>query len=147
MLTTRPQTELELAGRLRLSVTRLARRLRQESAAGLTPSQTSALATIDRHAGLTPSELAVAERVQRPTATRVIAALEQAGLAQRAADPADGRSSRVHVTPEGAALLSRLRSRKEAYLARRLATFAPEDLATLERAATLLERLFDDEPR
>jgi DNA-binding MarR family transcriptional regulator len=145
MLTTaRTADHLELATRLRLAVTRLARRLRQESADGLTPSQTSALATIDRCGGLTPSELATAERIQRPTATRVIAALEQARLAERTADPDDGRSATVQLTPHGTQVLAALRSRKNAYLARRLATMTADELATLERAAPLIERLIED---
>jgi DNA-binding MarR family transcriptional regulator len=142
MLTTVP--DLELAGRLRLSVTRLARRLRQESAEGLTPSQTSALATLDRCGPLSPSELAAAERIQRPTATRVIAGLEQAGLAERIADPEDRRSTSVKLTPQGRKMLARLRSRKNAYLAQRLAVMRPDELATLERAAELIERLIED---
>src|SRR5437867_6858813 len=80
----------ELAARLRLGITRTARRLRQEAGTDLSPSQTAALSTIDRHGPLTPSELATLERVQRPTATRIVARLEGAGLVQRAADPADG---------------------------------------------------------
>jgi DNA-binding MarR family transcriptional regulator len=146
---TQPQTTTaiseELAGRLRLAVTRLARRLRQQSAEGLSPSQTAVLATIERHGPLTPSELARIERIQRPTATRVLGALIERGLVARAADPADGRSSRVSLTRAGAALLRRGRSRKNAYLQRRLRRLAPADVEVLERAAEVLERLLEDE--
>ena len=65
----------------------MARRLRQEAGAELSPSQTAALATIEKHGPLTPSELANRERVQRPTVTRVMGRLEEAGLIARAADP------------------------------------------------------------
>src|SRR4029079_11849815 len=121
----------------------MARRLRQQ-APDLTPSQTAALATIERHGPLTPSELAVRERIQRPTATRVIARLEEAGLVERTADPADGRSSLVSLSAEGRALLKKLRANKDAYLARRLEALDPEELAALERAADILERVLAD---
>ena len=137
--------DLELAPRLRLAVTRLARRLRQQSGEGLTPSQTSALASIERGGALSPIELAGIERIQRPTATRVIASLEAAGLITRAPDAADRRISRVSITREGTAVLKRGRSRKNAYLARRLRHFEPGELATLERAAELIERLLPEE--
>jgi DNA-binding MarR family transcriptional regulator len=135
----------EIAARLRLSITRTARRLRQEAGTDLTPSQAAALATIDLHGPLTPSELAAIERVQRPTATRIVARLEQEGLLDRAADPHDGRSSIVGVTPRGRALIARLRTRKNAYLAKRLRTLDDDDVATLARAAEILERLQDGE--
>src|SRR5256885_2212419 len=80
----------------------------------------SAGAVIERHGPLTPSELAACERIQRPTATRVLARLEEAGWIDRASDPADRRSSLVSITPEGRELLRRLRTRKDAFLARRL---------------------------
>ena len=133
--------ELEIAARLRLAVTRLARRLRQQSADGLTPSQTSALASIERHVALTPSELAAIERIQRPTATRVLTGLEQAGLVARAPDPIDRRVVRVTVTRAGATVLKRGRQRKNAYLARHLRRLEPDELETLARAAELIERL------
>jgi DNA-binding MarR family transcriptional regulator len=144
MLTTAPP-DLELAARLRLSVTRLARRLRQQTAEGLTPSQGSALATIERHGSLTPSELASVERIQRPTATRILGALVEQGLVSREADAEDRRSARVTITREGAALLRRNRSRRTAYLARRLERLDAEQLQTLERAAELLELLTADD--
>ncbi len=143
---TASQTDLgELAARLRLAITRTARRLRQEAGTDLSPSQTAALSTIDCSGPLTPSELAALERVQRPTATRIVARLEEEGLVERAADPADGRSFIVSATSEGRALIRKLRTRKNAYLARRLRDLDTEEVATLARAAEILERLQDGE--
>ena len=142
-------TDLDVAARLRLAVTRLARRLRQESGEGLTPSQTSALASIERHGALTPSELATIERIQRPSATRVLGALSERNLIAREADASDRRVSRLKITREGAAVLKRGRSRKNAYLARRMRDLDADELDTLARAAELIERLLegDDERR
>ena len=137
-------SHVDLAARLRLAVTRTARRLRQEAGTDLSPSLTAALATVERHGPLTPSELAHCERVQRPTATRIAARLETEGLVARTGDPTDGRVTLLSATPEGIALLRELRTRKNAYLARRLHDLPAEDLAALERAADVLERLLDD---
>ena len=134
-----------LAGRLRRAVARTARRLRQEAGGGLSPSLNAALATIERHGPLTPSEVAARERIQRPTATRVLARLEEAGLVERTADPGDRRSSLVAVTADGRALLRTLRTRKDAFLAGRLERLGPEDRAAIERAVAILEGLLEDE--
>jgi DNA-binding MarR family transcriptional regulator len=145
MLTTPPIADV--AGHLRLVVTRTARRLRQEAGVELSPSLLSALASIDRHGPLTPSELAAHERVQRPTITRVLARLEELGLLERAPDPADRRSSLITASAEGRTLLRRQRSRKDLYLARRLDTLPADEVATLERAAAILERMLDEKGR
>ena len=137
--------DAELPARLRLVVTRLARRLRQESSSGLSPSLTAALSTLERYGPLTPSELAARERVQRPTATRILAGLDAAGLIVREPDPSDGRVTRVRVTPAARTLLRRLRGRKTADLARRMRRLEPEELVTLEQAAGILERLLGEE--
>jgi DNA-binding MarR family transcriptional regulator len=135
----------DLAVRLRLAITRTSRRLRQEAGTGLSPTLTSALATIDLHGPLTPSELAARERVQRPTATRLVARLEELGVLQRASDPTDRRSSLLSVTPEGHALMEEMRGRKTAYLARRIEKLDPEERAALDRAAVILEGLLEDD--
>ena len=135
----------DLAVRLRLAITRTSRRLRQEAGTGLSPTLTSALATIDTHGPLTPSELASRERVQRPTATRLVARLEELGVLQRAADPTDRRSSLLSVTPEGHALMEEMRGRKTAYLAHRIEKLDAEERAALDRAAAILERLLEDD--
>ena len=119
--------------------------MRQQSGEGLTPSQNSALASIERNGALTPSELASIERIQRPTATRILNGLLDAGLVTRETDATDRRIARVKVTREGAAMLQRGRSRRTAYLARRLQRLDPEELEVLERAAELIERLTEDD--
>lgn len=136
------------AARLRLAIVRTARRLRQEAAgvAGdLTPTSAAALASVERHGPLTPSELAEIERVKRPTATRTLRVLSEAGLVDRAPDPADGRSALVSVNAAGRERLRRLRSRKNAYLARRMRDLPAADLETLDRAAAILERILEVE--
>src|ERR1700733_4799163 len=149
-----PKTDTSLtdsAARLRMGIVRTARRLRQEAAAeatGLTPTSTAALATIERHGPLTPSELALAERVRRPTVTRTLGCLEREGLVERTPDPADGRSSLVSVNGAGRERLRRLRGRKNAYLARRMRDMPAADVEVLERAAEILEGMLesDDAP-
>jgi DNA-binding MarR family transcriptional regulator len=135
----------QLASRLRLAVARTARRLRQEAGGGLSPTLSAALASIDNHGPLTTSELADRERIKRPTATRLIASLEQDGLVARTSDPSDGRSSLIATTPEGRDLMRTLRTRKDAYLARRLAKLTAGERETLARAADLLERLLEED--
>jgi len=135
-----------LAAHLRLAIARTARRLRQEAGGGLSPTSAAALATIGRFRYLTPSDLAARERIQRPTATRLIARLEAEGLVERMPDPADGRSCLLSLTSEGESLLREIRTRKDAFLADRLRRLPAEDRATLRRAAELLEGLLEDEP-
>jgi DNA-binding MarR family transcriptional regulator len=130
-----------LAARLRLAVTRLARKLRQEAEPGITPSMLAALSSLDRHGDLTMRDLCTAEQVQPPTMTRIVAALVDAGLVTRTPDPSDGRVAWVRLTPAGAKLLDRSRRRKEAYLARALGRLDAREIAVLEDATAILDRL------
>ena len=145
MTTTTVQTDTQLASRLRLAVMRLARILRQKAQDQITPSQLSALVSVERDGPVTLGELAGLESVQPPTMTRIVVALEEQGLVLREADPADRRIARVHVTTAGRKLLERNRSRKTAYLASRMRGLSAEELEVLECAAGLLERMTADE--
>src|SRR5918995_5533291 len=136
-------SDAELATQLRFALARTARRLRQEAHTGLSPTLTAALATVERCGPLTPSELADAERVRRPTVTRMLGHLAGAGLISRTPDPADGRSTLVAITPAGAALLAEGRTRKDAFLSERLDGLSPADRETLARAAAILEGLLE----
>lgn len=131
----------ELAGRLHLAVTRVARRLRQEADAELTPSQISALATVSRHGPVTLGEIAELERVAPPTVTRVISKLEGDGLVTRREDPEDRRVALVASSPAGERLLGRARRRKVAWLVEHLESLDPQERERLAAAAEILERL------
>jgi DNA-binding MarR family transcriptional regulator len=143
--TTPPADDRDLAQGLRLTVTRLARRLRKEADAGISPSMLSALSTVERGAPLTIGELATAEGVQPPSATAVVGRLLEAGLVTREADPLDGRVYRLGITRDGLRLLERSRSRKTAFLARRLNRLDPAEREAHSRAVPLLDQILEDE--
>jgi DNA-binding MarR family transcriptional regulator len=131
----------EIAARLRLSATRLARRLRQESGAGLSPSQQSALAVIANHGPLTLGALAEHERVAPPSITKVVTKLESDGLVVRTPDPGDRRVCRVAISPQGAALLEESRRRKTAWLAARISELDSDRQRRLSDALDVLDEL------
>ncbi len=133
-------TEL-LAADLRVAVARLARRLRQQTGVEITASLLSALWSIETLGPVTLGDLAGAEQVQPPTITRIASRLEESGLVVREVDRADRRVMRVRLSGEGRRLLERTRSRRTAYLAKRLRSLAPEELGVLGRAAPILQRL------
>ena len=134
----------EVASRLRIAVNRLNRRLRREALGGLSPAQASALGSVHRHGGPTLGELAALEQVQPPTVTRIVAALGEAGMVTRVPDATDRRIVRVRTTPEGERVLARIRTRKNAFLRRRLDQLgAPEQQQATELVA-LLEHLLEE---
>jgi len=139
--------DAELASRLRLAVTRLHRRLRQQSAGGLTQSQASALASVGQLESPTLGALAARESVQPPSMTRIVAALEGLGHVTRVVDPADRRVARVTLTDSGRDVLQRSRSLKNAFLADQLRRLSPEDRHGVGELTVLLERLVAGDDR
>jgi DNA-binding MarR family transcriptional regulator len=137
----------EVAARLRLSTTRLARRLRQEATTGHTPSQMSALATIANHGPMTLGALADHERVAPPSITKVLAKLEGEGLVERTTDPTDRRVTHVTATKAGRSLVDESRRRKTTWLAARLRELPDDDLAGICAALDALEHLVAVEDR
>lgn len=144
--TSRAGDAAELAAQLRVSVTRLSRRLRQQADAGLSPSQLSALTAVWRHGSMTLGSLAEYERVAPPTVTKIVAKLEADGLLARTVDPNDRRVARVAVTPAGDALLGAARQRKTAWLSGRIAQLDADQRRRLADALDVLDDLTNDEP-
>jgi DNA-binding MarR family transcriptional regulator len=136
-----PDETAELAGRLRLAVTRLARQLRQTADSDLSPTQASVLATVSASGPLTLGELAELERVASPTITKVIGLLHDKGLVDKRTDREDRRFVRVSLTATGDALLERNRARKTAWLARQLQDLSPAERDQLLAATDVLEHL------
>ncbi len=140
----------DVAAKLRMAIVRTGRRLRQEAAtesAGLTPTATATLATIERHGPLTPSEAGRDRAGQAADDDADAGPPGREGLIERTPDPTDGRSSLVSVNAAGRERLRRLRGRKNAYLARRMRDLPADEVATLERAAEILDRMREGEPR
>jgi DNA-binding MarR family transcriptional regulator len=141
------QTDAVLATAMRISISRLARRLRVErlglggTETVLSDIQLAALAALARHDSMTPGELAEHEKVQPPSMTRVIAVLEERGLVKREPHATDRRQVVLTVTDEGRDVVQRVRRRREAWLAQRLQELTDSERATLLAAAPILEKL------
>lgn len=131
----------ELAGRLRIAINRLHRRLRQEALGGLSPAQASALGSVNRLGSPTLGELAAVEQVQPPTMTRIVAGLGEAGMVTRITDDTDRRSARVRITPTGTKSLERIRTLKNAFLTRRLGELNDAERANASELIDLLDHL------
>lgn len=138
-------THAETAARLRVVIARLARQLRQHSPGGLTPSQWSALAMVDAHGPLRIGDLADREGVSAPTATRVVASLEELGLLSRASDPADRRTSYIALTPEGREKLESIRRSQSTQLVQRLSEMPAQDVRQLVELLPVLESLLTED--
>lgn len=140
-------SDAQVVATLRLAVTRLSRRLRQQSADPVvTPTLLSALSTIDKQGEVSLGRLAALESVQPPSITRVVVRLEELGYVVREVDSNDRRSVQVSLTETGRERLLRARSAHTAYLAERVAELSAEERKILRLVAPILERLSEDEP-
>ena len=145
MTSNRRRGDERLAAELRLVVMRLARRLRQQAPADVTPSMLSALTVVERLGPITLGDLAGFERVRPPTMTRIVARLEDDGLVEREPDESDGRVTRLRLSSTGRKLIAKNRTRKDAYLADRLRRLSPRERSRLQAGIRVIQRLLDEE--
>lgn len=137
-----PSRDLDLASALRIPVMRLARRLRAERTdRSLTLTQLAVLSTLSRHGAMTPTALAAHERVQPPSITRTVTALESYGLVGREAHPSDRRQHVIVLTRAGRDLVTETARRRDAWLSKQLRALTPDERAVLRAAIPLLDRL------
>ncbi len=132
---------LETAARLRLVMVRLARALRHQGSTALSPSQVSALASVDEFGPLRISALAALESVGAPVATRVVASLEELDLLTRTDDPDDKRASLVELSEHGHEVLSAIWSERTIGLSSRVERLTSAERSRLELALPALEKL------
>lgn len=135
-------TDTAIAGALRDAVGRLGRRMRHQSPhPELSLGQLAALRSLERHRSMTPGELAEHEKVQPPSMTKILARLEATGYIIRAPHPDDRRQVTLRPSPAGLALLADDRRRRDAWIAQRLRSLDPDELAALRAAVPVLEKL------
>jgi DNA-binding MarR family transcriptional regulator len=131
-----------LAHELRLAVMRFSRRLRNQRVdTSVTLTHLAALSTLKRNGPMSPGELATHERVQPPSMTRVVVALEGMGLVTRTPHPTDGRQVIIGLTPAADELLAAEARAREAWLSERLQELVPEERAVLREAAVIIDKL------
>jgi DNA-binding MarR family transcriptional regulator len=140
------QLDPEQLSRVRRAVSRLGRRMRQESGGGVTPSQLSVLVSIDKHqAGpITLGELATAEHISAPAVSRTVRGLEEEGLVLREGVEDDRRVARISLTPRARRLLQSIRGQQNAWLAARIAELTPRQVSDLEKGIAAIERIIAD---
>jgi DNA-binding MarR family transcriptional regulator len=136
--------EVSSAARLRLALTRVIRALRRHGDSSLTPSQVSALATLEEFGAMRISAIATNESLGAPAATRVVASLEELGLVMRTNDPADKRASLIELTEVGRRALSDLWRERTLDITAMLERLSPKERASIEAALPALEKIARD---
>jgi DNA-binding MarR family transcriptional regulator len=114
-------------------------------ASGLSLTAAATLATLERSGPSRLTWLAAREGVTQPAMTQLIARLEDTGLADRAADPADGRVVRVRITADGRAMLAGRRAVRAERVAGLLDRLSPDERAALAAALPAMDALANAE--
>lgn len=131
-----------LAAALRPSLLRFTRTLRNQRVdTSVTLTHLSAMATLHKKGPMSAGDLAACERVQPPSMTKVLAALEQKGLVTREAHPTDRRQAIIVLTPAGIELLDSERRQRDAWLAQRLAQLTDDERAAVRDVIPVLDKL------
>ena len=133
----------EDVNRVRLALGRIARRVDRQSSSedGITRSQFSILSVVARRGPIGVRELAEIEGLNPTMVSRMVSKLEEAGLMVRSADLDDKRVISVAATDTGSELFQRLRAKRTALFADRLALLSVEDADRLLDALPALESL------
>lgn len=134
-------TNVELAARLRMTLGRLNRRVRQHGPQTLSSSQASTLASVEALGPVRLGDLAAREGVTAPTQSRLVGSLEQQGLLRRMPDTEDRRATLLAITAQGRRQLDQLRGERSAFLVGQLNSLSPEQRTSLVAALDALEAL------
>ncbi|WP_124711232.1 MarR family transcriptional regulator [Gordonia insulae] len=137
-----PRTDTTLSGELALAVVRLARRLRGRRVSKVVSlTQLSAMSTLHHEGPMTPGALALAERVQPPSMTRVIASLSDLGMVRREPHPTDGRQAIVTLAERGSEVITAELDAREEWLSARIEELTPEERATLSAVVPIIKKI------
>jgi DNA-binding MarR family transcriptional regulator len=137
---------VEVANRLRPAVMRIARALRREGdELGITGGQAAVLGTVMLHPELGVRELAGREGMSAPAMSRYLNRIEAAGWLERRRDPEDARRVQLHLTSDGFTVLRSLKSRRTAWLTKRLDTLTKGEREAIDAAIPPLLKLLDED--
>jgi DNA-binding MarR family transcriptional regulator len=136
--------EVASADRLRLTLVRLVRTLRRRGRSRLTPSQVSALSTVEEYGPMRISALATYESLGASAATRVVASLEELELLERMVDPNDKRASLVNLSQRGRKELDELKRERTLDISSMLEKLSAKERQTIEAALPALEKIARD---
>ena len=129
---------------LRISVMRLARRMRLERVVGdISDGQLSALFVISKHGPQTLSSLSEHDRVTPPSMNRTVNALVERGFVERSGSPDDGRKVLIDLTDSGRSVVTQTRDHRAAWFSHQLDVLTPDELSTLDAASSILRKLAD----
>lgn len=143
-MTDAPETDAtDLADAVLTMHGRLRRSLLASKADEVTASQTAALGRLLRYGPAAVADLARAEGVRPQSMGATVQALVDLGLAERRADPTDGRRAIVSATPAGAAAREATWAVRNRELADRLATLSEADRRLVARAMAVLGPIVD----
>ncbi len=132
---------MSVADGLHSAAIHLLRRLRmRDHASGIGPAQLSALSVLVFGGPKSLGELAKAEDVRPPTMSRIVAALEHAGLLRRLATE-DKRRLSLYPTPKGIKLMQKARRRRVEALASALASSSKRELQKLAELTELMRQM------
>lgn len=134
-------TDVELAARLRMTLGRLNRRVRQYGPQTLSSSQASTLASVEALGPVRLGDLAAHEGVTAPTQSRLVGSLEQQGLLRRMPDSGDRRATLLAITVQGRRQLEQLRGERSAFLVGQLGMLSAKQRGALVAALDALEAL------
>lgn len=96
---------------------------------GVTRAQWKVLFRLEREPGLRQIELADMLDIEPITLSRIVDRLEEAGLVERVADPADRRAWRLHVTARAQPLIAKLHALADGMIGEAFAGIDPEEIA------------------
>jgi DNA-binding MarR family transcriptional regulator len=142
------KNDIELAAGLRTVVTRLVKKLRQQTPEGsrLSLTERSTIGLLDQHTSLLPSELAAMEKVTTQSMSQILNHLSELGLINRSSSATDRRKAIISLSKAGQAVLHKMRNEKDEWLHEALRqTCSARELDLLRRALPPLTRLIDFE--
>jgi MarR family transcriptional regulator, transcriptional regulator for hemolysin len=106
---------------------------RRAASVGVTGAQWKVLFKLTLKPGLRQTDLADMLDLEPITLTRILDRLQEGGLIERSADPADRRAWRLHVTAKAEPIVAKLRAIADEMMRDAFAGLDPKDIETTRR--------------